>query len=93
VGPVFSRREDRSAILASCYRRSLAVAEELGARTLALPAVSAGAYGWPAEDAARIAVSAVRSARTGLAEARFVLFTPAMHAVFERELSRAGSGG
>jgi O-acetyl-ADP-ribose deacetylase (regulator of RNase III) len=92
VGPVYSRREDRSHILASCYRRSLAVAEELGARTVALPAVSAGAYGWPAEDAARIAVSTVRAARTGLAEARFVLFTAAMRAVFERELTRAGNG-
>ncbi len=56
VGPVFSKAEDRSATLASAYRESLRVAEELGAATVAFPAVSAGVYGWPLEDAARIAV-------------------------------------
>jgi O-acetyl-ADP-ribose deacetylase len=47
VGPVYSSREDRSALLASCYTESLRVAAELGARTVAFPAVSAGVYGWP----------------------------------------------
>ena len=44
VGPVWSKREDRSALLASCYRESLRVADELGAATVAFPAVSAGVY-------------------------------------------------
>jgi O-acetyl-ADP-ribose deacetylase (regulator of RNase III) len=69
AGPVYSRREDRSAILSSCYARCLAVADELGAATVAFPAVSAGSYGWPADDAARIALSTVRAAGARLAEA------------------------
>ncbi len=61
VGPVYSAGEDRSDLLASCYRQSLRVADELGARSVAFPAVSAGIFGWPVEDAARIAVAAVRA--------------------------------
>ena len=61
VGPVWSATEDRSAVLSSAYRESLRVAEELGATTVAFPAVSAGVYGWPMADAARIAVETVRA--------------------------------
>ena len=93
VGPVYSRREDRSAILASCYERSLAVADELGAATVAFPAVSAGIYGWPAGDAARIALTTVRTTPSQLAEARFVLFSPDMRAVFEDALAALGAAG
>jgi O-acetyl-ADP-ribose deacetylase (regulator of RNase III) len=75
VGPVHSRTEDRSDVLASAYRESLRVAEELGAHSVAFPAISAGAYGWPLDDAARIAVAAVRAHEpTSLEEVRFVLF-------------------
>jgi O-acetyl-ADP-ribose deacetylase (regulator of RNase III) len=77
VGPVHSAREDRSALLASSYRRSIEVARDLGAVSIAFPAVSAGVYGWPMDDAARIAVQTVRteSARAGGPELiRFVLF-------------------
>ncbi|WP_329335740.1 O-acetyl-ADP-ribose deacetylase [Streptomyces sp. NBC_01352] len=74
VGPVFSSSEDRSELLASCYRESLRVADELGARTVAFPAVSAGIYGWPMDDAARIAVETVRATDTAVEEIRFVLF-------------------
>ncbi|MEK2478040.1 O-acetyl-ADP-ribose deacetylase [Streptomyces noursei] len=74
VGPRFSREEDRSELLASCYREALRVADELGARTVAFPAVSAGIYGWPMEDAARIAVETVRGTQTAVEEVRFVLF-------------------
>lgn len=82
VGPVFSREEDRSALLASCYRESLKVADELGARTVAFPAVSAGIYGWPMDDAARIAVETVRATRTAVEEVTFVLFDePAVRGV------------
>lgn len=73
VGPVWSRREDRSAILASCYRESLRVADELGAASVAFPAVSAGVYGWPMADAARIAVGTVRSTPSRVAEVTFAL--------------------
>ena len=57
VGPVHSRSEDRRDLLASCYREALRVADELGARTIAFPAVSAGIYGWPIDSAADIAVA------------------------------------
>jgi O-acetyl-ADP-ribose deacetylase (regulator of RNase III) len=85
VGPVFSRTEDRSALLASCYRESLRIADELGARTVAFPAVSAGIYGWPMDDAARIAVETVRTTRTAVEEARFVLFDERAYEAFARE--------
>ena len=75
VGPVYSRSEDRSAQLASAYAESLRVADELGARTVAFPALSAGIYGWPMPDAARIAVQTVREAGSQVAEVRFVLFS------------------
>ncbi|MGW1541533.1 O-acetyl-ADP-ribose deacetylase [Streptomyces sp. NPDC002309] len=74
VGPVHSAQDDRSALLASCYRESLRVADELGARTVAFPAVSAGVFGWPMDDAARIAVETVLAASTAVEEVRFVLF-------------------
>ncbi|MEV2196945.1 O-acetyl-ADP-ribose deacetylase [Streptomyces phaeochromogenes] len=82
VGPVFSRSEDRSELLASCYRESLRVADELGARTVAFPAVSAGVYGWPMDDAARIAVGTVRDTETAVTEARFVLFDERAYEAF-----------
>src|ERR1700731_884441 len=89
VGPVYSSREDRSALLASCYASSLRVAAELGARTIAFPAVSAGIYGWPADDAARIPVTTVHPARDPptLTEARFLLFGPDMYQHFHRALA------
>lgn len=74
VGPVYAKSEDRSELLASAYRESLRVADELGAATLAFPAISAGIYGWPLDDAARIAVDTVRSADTSVGEVTFVLF-------------------
>ncbi|KAF5999622.1 O-acetyl-ADP-ribose deacetylase [Streptomyces sp. WAC00263] len=82
VGPVFSREEDRSELLASCYRESLKVADELGARTVAFPAVSAGIYGWPMDDAARIAVETVRATRTAVEEVMFVLFDEPAYEAF-----------
>jgi len=85
VGPVHSREEDRSEQLASCYRESLRVADELGARTVAFPAVSAGIYGWPMDDAARIAVETVRAAETSVEEVTFVLFDEAAFEAFGRQ--------
>ena len=87
VGPVWAAHEDRSSLLASAYRESLTVAEDLGARSVAFPAISAGAYGWPAADAAWIAVSTARAhaART-VEEVRFVLFGPELHALFQAQM-------
>ena len=86
VGPVYTPREDRSATLASCYRSCLAVADELGARTLAAPAVSAGVYGWPMADAARIAVETVLETATEVELVTFVLFGADAFTAFERTL-------
>jgi len=86
VGPVWSPAEDRSATLASCYRESLRVAEVLGARSVAFPAVSAGVYGWPMDDAARIAVSTVAATATGVERVVFVLFGDAGKAAFDTAL-------
>lgn len=84
VGPVYSPSDDRSGQLSSCYRESLRVADELGVDSIAFPAVSAGIYGWPVDDAARIAVSTVRSTPTGVSDARFVLFAQDAYEAFER---------
>ncbi|WP_096304991.1 O-acetyl-ADP-ribose deacetylase [Jatrophihabitans sp. GAS493] len=81
VGPVYSARQDRSSLLVAAYRNSLRVADELAARQVAFPAISAGAYGWPLDDAARIALATVGGAETSVELVRFVLFSPAtMHA-------------
>jgi O-acetyl-ADP-ribose deacetylase len=86
VGPVWRANEDRSHLLASCYREALRVADELPARTIAFPAVSAGVYGWPIASAADIAVQTVRSTQTSVSEARFVLFSDDAYREFERAL-------
>jgi O-acetyl-ADP-ribose deacetylase len=85
VGPVWSAREDRSALLTSCYVNALRVADELGARSVAFPAISAGVYGWPMDDAARRAVDAVRRAAgsTQVELVRFVLFSDDALAAFQ----------
>ncbi|CAM2813386.1 O-acetyl-ADP-ribose deacetylase [Prescottella defluvii] len=74
VGPRFSGSEDRSAVLRSCYTRSLAVADGLGARTVAFPLISSGAFGWPTEDAVTQAVSAIRAARSTVDVVTLVAF-------------------
>ncbi|GAA3445375.1 O-acetyl-ADP-ribose deacetylase [Planomonospora venezuelensis] len=92
VGPVHSAGEDRSELLASCYRESLRVADELGAASVAFPAVSAGIYGWPLDDAARIAIGTVRATPTEVTDIRFVLFDPDAYAAFERALTATEPG-
>ncbi|MFI6943622.1 O-acetyl-ADP-ribose deacetylase [Streptomyces sp. NPDC050418] len=91
VGPVWSATEDRSALLASCYRRSLAVADELGARTVAFPAISTGIYGWPLDDGARIALDTVRTTDTSVTEVRFVLFDERAYDVFSAAAAKGSS--
>ena len=90
VGPVYSKREDRSHLLAACHRNALRVADELGARTVAFPAISTGVYGYPVEEAAPVAIRAVREADTRVEEVRFVLFDRRAYEAFERALAEAG---
>jgi O-acetyl-ADP-ribose deacetylase (regulator of RNase III) len=91
VGPNRHRGQDDPALLASCFTSSLEVAHEVGARSVAFPAVSAGAYGWAVDEVAAIAVAAVRRWGTSggpadLEHVRFVLFGPRAHAAFQRAL-------
>jgi O-acetyl-ADP-ribose deacetylase (regulator of RNase III) len=92
VGPVWSRREDRTPLLRSAYSRSLEVAGEIGAASVAFPAISAGVYGWPMADAARVAVeTTLRAAPSvgGIALVRFVLFSRPALDEFDRALTAA----
>ena len=89
VGPVYARGEDRSALLASCHIASLRVADELGARTVAFPAISTGVYGYPLEEAAPVAVGAVYQADTRVEEVRFVLFDEKAQAIFQQAAERS----
>jgi O-acetyl-ADP-ribose deacetylase len=82
VGPTYAKTEDKSHLLAACFRNSLAVADELGAASVAFPAISTGVYRWPVDDAARIAVETVRATPTGVREVIFVLFDQAAYDAF-----------
>ena len=87
-GPIWAAGQDRTAVLRSCYTESLRVADGLGARSIAFPAISAGIYGWPVDDAARQAVAGVRAATVEhVREVRFVLFDDRALAAFEAALS------
>ena len=90
VGPVWeggSYGEDE--ILASCYRRSLEVADALGARSVAFPAIATGVYGFPSEQAAQIAVHAIRSAATAVGQVRLVAFDQATWELLHAALIRS----
>lgn len=84
VGPVYSGSQHDAEALASCHTASLAVADELGAATVAFPAISTGVYGYPVEEAAPVALGAVMRAATSVAEVRFVLFGADALEVFMR---------
>lgn len=77
VGPDRRAGQRDRRLLESCYRRSLEVADELGARSVAFPLVSAGIYGWPKEDAVACAVETVRSTPTRVEEVVIVAFDEA----------------
>jgi O-acetyl-ADP-ribose deacetylase (regulator of RNase III) len=89
VGPNYAAGERDRSLLTSCYRRSLKVADELGARTVAFPLISAGVYGWPRRDAAAAAVETITAVRTAVAEVRLVAFSEDAFADIEAELLRA----
>jgi len=91
VGPVYSAHDDPAALLASCHVESLRIADELGARTVAFPAISTGVYGYPVEEAAPVAIAAVRQAMTSVEEVRFVLYDTAAYRAFAAALARAAA--
>ncbi|MDQ6934241.1 MAG: O-acetyl-ADP-ribose deacetylase [Actinomycetota bacterium] len=76
VGPNYSAGQRDRSLLTSCYARALAVADELGAATLAFPLISAGIYGWPLDDAAAAAVETLGATLSHVTEARLVAFGP-----------------
>ncbi|MBP6996038.1 MAG: O-acetyl-ADP-ribose deacetylase [Phycicoccus sp.] len=90
VGPNRNRGQSDPSQLASCFASSLNVARSLGAHSVAFPAVSAGAYGWAAEDAAQVAVGAVRAATSPtdpIMLVRFVLSSPRLLTAFDEALT------
>ncbi|MDR1442343.1 MAG: O-acetyl-ADP-ribose deacetylase [Bifidobacteriaceae bacterium] len=86
VGPVYSTTEDRSETLASCYRECLRVANQLGAKSIGFPAISAGAYGWPLDDATRIAVETIVGTELETERVIFVPFNEQAEASYERAI-------
>ena len=89
VGPVWHGGDrGEPALLASAYRRALEVAGEVGARSIAFPAISTGIFGYPLEPATAIAVTTAReSIVAGVELVRFVCFDTATLAAYERELT------
>ncbi|KRF16753.1 RNase III inhibitor [Nocardioides sp. Soil797] len=88
VGPNFTAGQRDRDLLTSCYRRALEVADELGARSLAFPLVSAGVYGWPREDAISAAVDTLRATPTDVEMARLVAFDRTTYGQLTTALSR-----
>ena len=73
VGPNYNAGQRDRALLESCYRRALDVADELGVQTIAFPLISAGIYVWPLDDAIDAAVSTIENSDTRVCEARIVV--------------------
>lgn len=94
VGPVWQGGgAGEAALLASAYRRSLEVADEVGARSLAVPAISTGVYGYPPDEAAAIAVRTVRSTPTAVERVVLVAFDEATAERYRRLLAEVTPGG
>ncbi len=92
VGPVWhGGGHGEPELLASCYRESLARADEVEADTVAFPAISTGVFGYPIDAAAAIAVATVRSAPTSVSKVRFVAFNQETVDAYQRILDR-GTG-
>ncbi|MGO1592186.1 O-acetyl-ADP-ribose deacetylase [Ancrocorticia sp.] len=86
VGPNYRAGQKDRALLQSCFRRVLAVADDLQAKSVAFPLISAGVYGWPLDDAIDAAVSTISDTPTSVAEARIVARDPAILARIEKRL-------
>jgi O-acetyl-ADP-ribose deacetylase (regulator of RNase III) len=90
VGPVWrGGGEGEAERLASCYRRCLEIADEIGARSVAYPAISTGAYGYPLREAARIAVDTVRSTPTNVERVLLVAFDDETLGLYRQRLERS----
>lgn len=87
VGPNYRAGETDRGLLTSCYSGALAVADELGATTLAFPLVSAGIYGWPKDDAVAAAVDTLRTTPSVVEESRIVAFDAATYAAVSAYLA------
>ncbi|MYR08901.1 O-acetyl-ADP-ribose deacetylase [Gordonia sp. SID5947] len=87
VGPIYSDTEDRSQALRACYSRSLCLADSLGARSLAFPLISGGAYGWPLDDAVEQQVRAVKDANSTVESITLVAFSDEIADLTRRALS------
>jgi O-acetyl-ADP-ribose deacetylase (regulator of RNase III) len=86
VGPNYRAGQRDPELLRSCYRRSLEVADELGARSVAFPLISAGIYGWPLDDAIAIAVDTIATTSGVDSDVRFVASDDDIHDRIERRL-------
>ncbi|GAB1822506.1 O-acetyl-ADP-ribose deacetylase [Herbidospora sp. RD11066] len=86
VGPVHSETEDRSDLLASCYLKSLMLAQDLGAESIAFPAISTGIFGWPVADSARL-VSRVLTSTGFRLDIRLVLFSASDLRAYEEAMA------
>lgn len=93
LGPVYGRDEPAASLLARCYENALALAEQRSVQSVAFPAISSGAFGYPLEDAAEVAVNAVAACAGDMRYVRlvrFVLFDEHTSKVFEAQLKRLG---
>lgn len=91
VGPIWrGGGEGEAEVLASCYRRSLQVADSLNARTVAFPAISTGVYGYPPDEAARVAVATLRSTPTEVELVRLVAYDAESYAHLKSALDAVG---
>jgi O-acetyl-ADP-ribose deacetylase (regulator of RNase III) len=89
VGPNYNAGERDRALLESCYRRALEVADDLGAQSIAFPLISAGVYGWPRADAIAAAVSTIAAADTHVDEVRLIAFDQAAYEDIRAQLAQA----
>jgi O-acetyl-ADP-ribose deacetylase (regulator of RNase III) len=90
VGPVYSGKPRDATLLTSCYRNSLRLAVEKGVKTIAFPAISCGVYGYPMEEACRIAVKTTADfldSHPSLEKVSFVLFSQEDHAVYRETIA------
>lgn len=93
LGPVYGQDRPSDELLADCYRNALRIAEDHEIESIAFPAISTGAFGFPIEDAARISLETVRELAPTLASVKricFVLFDGSDLTVYERALERLG---
>jgi O-acetyl-ADP-ribose deacetylase (regulator of RNase III) len=95
LGPVYGVDEPADELLASCYREALRLAQENGIRSVVFPAISTGAFGYPLEAAARVAIGTVLEQAPGLSSVetiRFALFDETAKEVHERALAELTAG-